>query len=98
MWFFQPDNAKNRERNSGTIIHKSFMVLVYADDIDIIGLNKRAATAAFSSLEKAAADEQSFGMFKSKLLRKIFDPICVDGEYRRRMNHELYDDVELAKR
>ena len=28
------------------------MPLAYADDIDIIGLNRRAVTAAFSALEK----------------------------------------------
>ena len=39
-------------RNSGTLFHKSFMLLAYADDIDIIGLNRRAVTAAFSVLEK----------------------------------------------
>lgn len=38
--------------NSGTIFYKSFMLLAYADDIDIIGLNRRAVTAAFSALEK----------------------------------------------
>ena len=35
-------------RNSATIFHKSYMLLVYADDIDIFGLNRRAITAAFS--------------------------------------------------
>ena len=38
-------------RNSGTLIHKSFMLLAYANDIDIIGLNRRAVTAAFYALE-----------------------------------------------
>ena len=37
---------------SGTIFAKSFMLLAYADDIDIIGLNRRAVTPAFSALEK----------------------------------------------
>lgn len=198
-------------RNSGTIFYKSFMLLAYADDIDIIGLNRRAVTAAFSALEResrrlglvvnedktkymlstvkeaarigshvsvdaynfeavnefvylgtsitntnnvsseikrritlanrcyyglnrqlssralsrrtklslyktlilpvllygaeawtmTAADEQSLGTFERKILRKIFGPICVDGEYARRMNHqlyELYDDVDLVRR
>ena len=39
-------------RNSGTIFHKSFMLLAYADDFDSIDLNRRAVTAAFSALEK----------------------------------------------
>ena len=39
-------------RNSGTIFYKSFMLLAYADDIDVIGINSRAVSAAFSSLEK----------------------------------------------
>ena len=41
------------------------------------------------------------GTFERKILRKIFEPFCVEGEYRRRMKHklyELYDDVELARR
>ena len=48
-----------------------------------------------------AADEKSLGTFERKILRKIFGPICGNAEYRRRMNHELYeqyDDVELARR
>ena len=47
-----------------------------------------------------AADEKSLGTFEKKIRRKIFGPICVNGEYRKRINHELYelyDDVELAK-
>ena len=49
----------------------------------------------------SAADEKSLGTFERKILRKIFGPICIDGEYRRRMNielYELYDDVELVRR
>ena len=41
------------------------------------------------------------GTFDMKILRKIFNHICVKEEYRRRMNHdlyELYDDVKLARR
>ena len=198
-------------RNSGTIFYKSFMLLAYADDIDIIGLNRRAVTAAFSALEKesrrmglvvnedktkymlsttkeaartgsnitvdsytfevvqefvylgtsininnnvsleiqrritlankcyyglnrqlssralsrrtklalyktliipvlvygaeswtlSAADEKSLGTFERKVLRKIYGPIFADGEYRRRMNSELYNlynDVEIVSR
>ena len=45
--------------------------------------------------------QMSLGASKRKILRKISGPICVHGEYRRRMNYELYelyDDVELARR
>ena len=41
------------------------------------------------------------GTFEREFLRKIFGPICVNLEYRRRINHELYelyDDVELTGR
>ena len=39
-------------RNSGNSFQKSFMLLACADAIDIIGLNRRADTDAFFSLEK----------------------------------------------
>ena len=41
------------------------------------------------------------GTFEIKILRKNFAPVCVDGKYSRRMNHELYelyDNVELVRR
>ena len=198
-------------RSTGNIFYKSFMLLAYADDVDIIGTNLRAISATFSSLEKesrrvgllvnqdktkymlstkkqnyrlgqhvkfdsynfevvkdfvylgasinntnnisleiqrritlanrcyfglnrqlssralsrrtklslykslilpvliygaeswtmTAADEKSLGTFERKILRKIFGPLCVDGEYRRRMNHELYDlfrDVDVVRK
>ena len=47
------------------------------------------------------ADEKSLDTFERKILCKIFGPICEDGEYNRRMSHELYelyDDVELLRR
>ena len=43
--------------------------------------------------------EESLYTFEGKIFRKIFGPICVNEEYRRKINHELYelyDDVELA--
>ena len=49
----------------------------------------------------SAADKKSLVTFEWEILRKIFGPICVNVEYRRRMNHELfelYDDVKLARR
>ena len=41
------------------------------------------------------------GTFERKVLRKIYGPIFADGEYRRRMNSELYNlynDVEIVSR
>ncbi|XP_073848775.1 uncharacterized protein [Musca autumnalis] len=49
----------------------------------------------------AQADKAVLGVFERKILRKIYGPICVDGEYRRRMNHELYQlykDMNIVKR
>ena len=47
------------------------------------------------------ADESALGVFERKLLRKIYGPVIVNGEYRRRMNHELYElycDIDIVKR
>ena len=198
-------------RSTGTIFYKSFMLLAYADDIDIIGLKQRDVSAAFSALEKesrrmgllvnedktkymlstsrgtsrlgnnitidsykfevvhnfvylgtsinttnntsleiqrrialanrcfyglnrqmrskalsrrtkttiyktlvlpillyrseawtvTSVDEKSLGAFERKILRKIFGPLSVDGVYRRRIHHELYelfDDIDVVKR
>ena len=38
------------------------------------------------------ADESALGVFERKLLSKIYGPIKDNGEYRRRMNYELYCD------
>lgn len=49
----------------------------------------------------AQADEAALGVFERKILRKIYGPICIDGEYRRRMNHELYhlySDIDIVRR
>ena len=49
----------------------------------------------------AKADEALLGVFERKILRKIYGPICVNGEYRRRMNQELYElypDMHIVKR
>ena len=43
----------------------------------------------------AKADEAVLGVFERKILRKIYGPICVEGEYRCRMNHELYADIDI---
>lgn len=198
-------------RNTGTIFNRSIMLLAYADDIDIVGINARYISAAFSALDResrrmglmvnedktkyllsaakqssrlgssiqvgnhnfevvknfvylgtqitntnnvseeiqrrialanrcyfglsrqlsskalsrrtkltmytalilpvllygaeawtlTAADENRLGTFERKVLRKIYGPLCVNGEYRRRMNHELYElfgDVDVARR
>ena len=36
-------------------------------------------------------DIQNLGVFERKVLRKIYGPICVEGQFRHRMNHELYE-------
>ena len=50
---------------------------------------------------KSAADEKSLGTSRGQLiLRKTFSPNCVNAEYRRRINQELYkfyNDVELPR-
>ena len=46
------------------------------------------------------ADETSLRVFERKILRKIFGPVKDNGEYRRRMNHELYElypDIDVVK-
>ena len=42
-------------QRSGTIITKSHMLLGFADDIDIIGINRRAVEEAFGPLRQEAA-------------------------------------------
>ena len=42
-------------QRSGTIITKSHMLLGFADDIDIIGVNRRAVEEAFTALKREAA-------------------------------------------
>ena len=42
-------------QRSGTIITKSHMLLGFADDIDIIGVNRKAMEEAYSSLKREAA-------------------------------------------
>ena len=37
-----------------------------------------------------ASDEQMLDLFERKVLRTIYGPVCVDGEWRTRYNHELY--------
>ena len=46
-------------------------------------------------------EKQMLGAFERKILRRIFGPLRVDGEYRRRTNLELYElyvDVDLVKK
>ena len=45
-----------------------------------------------------SSDEQGLGVFKRKILRKIYGPFCDKGEWRIRSNQELYDiydDIEV---
>ena len=47
------------------------------------------------------ADETALGVFERKILRKIYGPTIDNGEYRRRMNHELYQlyaSIDIVKR
>ena len=47
------------------------------------------------------ADEKTLGTFERKILRKIYGPIWVNGEYRIRWSHELYElfaDIDIVKR
>ena len=39
--------------------HKNFMLLAYADDIDIIGLNRRAVTAALEKEESSEKEDKT---------------------------------------
>ena len=43
---------KHEVHRNGTIFQKSFQLLAYADDVDIIGHTKRYVTAAFSAVER----------------------------------------------
>ena len=47
------------------------------------------------------ADETALGVFERKILRKIYGPTIDNGEYRRRMTHELYQlyaSIDIVKR
>lgn len=47
------------------------------------------------------SDEKLLRSFERKILRVIFGPVCIEGEWRRRFNHELYglySDVDLVKK
>ena len=48
-----------------------------------------------------SSDEQALGVFERKILRKIYGPFCDRGEWRIRLNQELYDiydDIDVVKR
>ena len=45
--------------------------------------------------------EQILNTFERKILRRIFGPICEEGEWRRRYNRELYElyqDVDVVRK
>ena len=47
------------------------------------------------------SDEQAFGVFEMKTLRKVYEPFCDKEECRIRWNQELYDicdDIDIVKR
>ena len=72
---------------SGTIFQKSFQLLAYADDIDIIGRTKRDVTAAFGAIEQestkvglAVNEGKTKYMFStSRDVRRIDSRITVDN-------------------
>ena len=36
------------------------------------------------------SDEKMLDLFERKVLRMIYGPVCIEGEWRTRYNHELY--------
>ena len=49
-----------------------------------------------------SSDEQAFGVFERKILRKIYGPFYDRGEWRIQWNQELYDirvnvDIDVVK-
>ena len=47
------------------------------------------------------SDERMLDMFERKVLGTIYGPVCVDGEWRTRYNHELYSlykDDQVTKK
>ena len=47
------------------------------------------------------SDERTLDIFERKVLRTIYGPVCVDGEWRTRYNHELYSlykDDQVTKK
>lgn len=61
----------NRQLNSRTLFRRTKLTLYKTLIIPIL---------LHGTL--TAADEKSLGAFERKILRKISDPICVNGEYR----------------
>jgi len=77
------------------------------------GLSRRTKLALYKTLiipvllygaeawTMTKTDEDALGRFERKVLRVIFGPVCINGEWRRRFNDELYglyNDIDLAKR
>ena len=47
------------------------------------------------------SDARILDMFERKVLRTIYGPVCVDGEWRTRYNHKLYSlykDDQMTKK
>ena len=52
-------------------------------------------------MDSTDSDERMLDMFERKVLRTIYGPVCVDGEWRTRYNHELYSlykDYQVTKK
>ena len=81
----------NRQLSSKALSRRTKLMLYKTPIIPVLIYGAESWTMS-------SANEKSLGTFERKIIRKII-PICVNGEYRRRMNHELYelyDDVELG--
>ena len=60
-------------QRSGTIITNSHMLLGFADDIDIIGINRRAVEGAFGPLRREAARlELENGVWRRRMNHEVY--------------------------
>jgi hypothetical protein len=85
FWLVNILKAKNINRKYKVIIYKTIIkpALMYGAETWV--LNK--------------ADELFLGVFKRKILRRIYEPICEGATWRSRYNEELYhlyDETDLV--
>ena len=84
-----------------------------AASLDLEGLSRASKITIYKTLiipvviyvaeawNLSKRDESVLGCFEKKILRVIFGPVCIDGEWRRRYNDELYglySDTDLVSR